>query len=139
MSHKERHYKRYGDMSADSNSNKNTTMHVQSSGNIQEITSESEWDGLLSSASDRIVIVDIYADWCSPCKAFEKPFEDLASRYTSRTKIFRRANVDNKSLGRYFKDISGVPTILFFRGTSLVSKVTGVNMDEITEKVRSIN
>jgi thioredoxin 1 len=70
------------------------------------------------------VLVDFYAPWCGPCKMLAPFLEQLAGEFTSRVK-FSKLNVDETSelAGRY--DITGVPTLMLFRGGETVDRVVG--------------
>ena len=70
------------------------------------------------------VVVDFYAPWCGPCKMLAPLLERLAGEFAGRLK-FVKANVDNCSelAGRYA--ITGVPTLMLFRGGEAVDQVVG--------------
>ena len=70
------------------------------------------------------VLVDFYAPWCGPCKMLAPLLEQLAVQFNGTIK-FAKLNVDDAPVlaGRY--DITGVPTLMLFRGGNVVDRVVG--------------
>lgn len=57
------------------------------------------------------VVIDLYADWCGPCRMFAPTFDATASEYAGKVK-FARVDVDaNRPTARLFS-IRVVPTIV---------------------------
>jgi len=63
--------------------------------------------------SDKPVIVDFWAEWCSPCLYMIPAFENLAKKYSEKI-VFGRLNVDNNReiAGRY--QVFSIPTFMLF-------------------------
>jgi thioredoxin 1 len=71
------------------------------------------------------VLVDFGAEWCGPCRALAPIVEDLAKEYSGRLKV-GTVDIDRaQDVARQFQ-IMSVPTIIFFKGGSVVDKVTGL-------------
>jgi len=79
-----------------------------------------------------LALVDFYADWCSPCKAFEPIYDEVSTEIGSKVK-FLKLNVDDgyESASKY--RIMSVPTIIAFKNGVEVARHTG-SMDK--EKLR---
>jgi thiol:disulfide interchange protein DsbD len=100
---------------------------------FQTIASSEQLDSALQQAQGRITMVDLYADWCVACKAFEKyTFSDDSVRNALSQVQLLQANVtannaqDNALLQHL--QVLGLPTILFFdaQGKEIPnSRVTG--------------
>jgi thioredoxin 1 len=73
---------------------------------------------------DKPVIVDFYAEWCGPCKQLGPILEDFAAEHPDVRVV--KVDVDKNSalVGRY--GIKGMPTLLVFRGGTLMTQSTGV-------------
>jgi thioredoxin 1 len=70
------------------------------------------------------VVVDFYAPWCGPCKMLAPVLEQFAGEFLGRLK-FAKANVDQTpDLAASF-EVSGVPTLMLFRGGEAVNRVVG--------------
>ncbi len=70
------------------------------------------------------VVVDFYAPWCGPCKMLAPLLEQSAGEFAGRLK-FAKANVDETpELAARFA-VTGVPTLLLFRGGAAADRVVG--------------
>ena len=75
-------------------------------------------------AHDGLVVVDIWADWCTPCRALVPIFETLADRYDLRVRVAKLdADANLETVTRY--DIRALPTVLMFQGGVLVERLSG--------------
>ena len=76
-------------------------------------------------ATQGLVMVDFWAEWCGPCRAIAPVLEELAEASEGRVTLMK-VNVDeNPDLaGRY--GIRSIPTILFFKQGAIVDRVVGV-------------
>ena len=60
------------------NTNANTSA---APGTIVHCNSEDEYYAALEAAGDRLIVVDCFAVWCTPCQKISHVFCDLASQY----------------------------------------------------------
>ena len=74
--------------------------------------------------SDKLVVVDFWAEWCGPCRAIGPVVEELAKEYEGKAKI-GKVNVDNNSTVSTNFGITSIPCILFFKGGKIVDKQIG--------------
>ena len=72
----------------------------------------------------RALVVDVWAEWCGPCRMVAPVVEDLARDFAGRV-TFGKCNVDeNPKLASSFS-ITAIPTLLFFANGMLVDRVVG--------------
>ncbi|MBN9121381.1 MAG: thioredoxin [Planctomycetes bacterium] len=71
------------------------------------------------------VVVDVYADWCGPCRALAPLLEKLAERYAGAVK-FVKVNLDEEPEVAEVYRVEAVPTLLFFRNGQFADRVTGI-------------
>ncbi len=82
--------------------------------------------------NDRVVL-DLWAGWCRPCRAFSPVVEEVARRFVDRV-AFGKVNVErDPSLAEGWKVVS-IPTLLFFRDGRLVGRLTGVRPPQTLER-----
>ncbi len=70
------------------------------------------------------VVVDLWAPWCGPCRMVAPTLEKLAGEYAGRLRI-AKLNVDENPRTAQSYQVSGIPTLLFFKNGRLVDRVVG--------------
>src|SRR6266566_10067554 len=75
-------------------------------------------------ATEGLVMVDFWAEWCGPCHAFAPVLEELAEASEGRVTLMK-VNVDeNHGLALRYA-IRSIPTIVFFKDGAVVDRVIG--------------
>ncbi|HKL74130.1 MAG TPA: thioredoxin [Clostridia bacterium] len=78
--------------------------------------------------SDKIVLVDFYADWCGPCKMLA-PILDNISEEMPHIKV-GKVNVDQENnLAQAFA-VSSIPTLIVFKNGKIDKKAVGYQSKE---------
>lgn len=86
----------------------------------------------------RPVLVDFSATWCPPCKMLKPVIERLALEYAGKLDIFSVDTDQNIDLSQRF-NISGVPTMIFFKTGKEVRKLVGFrDYDTLKREVDSV-
>ncbi|MBZ0098337.1 MAG: thioredoxin family protein, partial [Taibaiella sp.] len=89
--------------------------------------------------TDKLVLVDFYADWCSPCKKMEPFLMEIAVEKADILDL-QRVNADKNTLIAQELNISGLPTILLYKNKKLVWSHLGyIGKDELLEKISTFN
>lgn len=80
---------------------------------ITHVTKETFHKEVLEASKEMPVVLDFYADWCGPCQAQAKIFEELEAKGID-FKICK-CNVDeNEDLADDF-EVETIPTLVFFK------------------------
>ena len=74
--------------------------------------------------SSKPVIVDMWAEWCGPCRMVGPIVEELAKEYEGKA-VIGKMNVDNNPTVPTQFGIRSIPTILFFKNGQLVDRQVG--------------
>jgi thioredoxin 1 len=83
--------------------------------------------------SDKLTIVDFWAEWCGPCRAIGPVIEELSKDYAGKIKV-GKVNVDLNPTVSMNYGITSIPAILFIKGGKVVDKQIGAVPKSILEK-----
>jgi thioredoxin 2 len=80
----------------------------------------------LSAALDtgQLVLVDLWAPWCAPCRMVAPVLERLAVRYAGRVKVVK-VNVDENPVTAARFDARSIPTLAFVQNGATISRTVG--------------
>jgi len=88
--------------------------------------------------SDKVTVVDLWAEWCQPCLAMGPTVEQLAVEYKDRAKV-GKLNVDNNAEVPMQYNVRGIPTFLIFKNGELKDKLVGMQSKKmLQDKIESL-
>src|ERR1035437_8481813 len=73
-----------------------------------------------------VVLVDIYAEWCGPCKLIAPIVDELSIDYKDQIKV-GKIDADQNSDIVSKLNIRNIPTVLIFKDGEVVDKVVGLD------------
>ena len=85
-----------------------------------------------------VAIIDFYADWCGPCKAFNPVLQKVAKDFAGKA-IVGKINIDNAQTLAKKYDVKSIPTVLFFKDGKLVGKSKGAQpYGRLSKNIKSL-
>jgi thioredoxin 1 len=79
----------------------------------------------LINGTEKPVLVDMYAEWCGPCKMITPIIDELIQEYEGKVEIIK-VNVDDNPLSAAAFGVRSIPTLLVFdKKGELVKKHSG--------------
>lgn len=72
----------------------------------------------------RPVLVDLWAAWCAPCRMIAPALEEIAGELMGKIRI-AKLNVDENPQTHAGLRVSGIPTLVMFKGGKEVDRVVG--------------
>ena len=83
-------------------------------------------DQSMASALDtkQLVLIDLWAPWCGPCRMVAPVLEQLAAKYAGRIKVVK-VNVDDNPRTAQTYDARSIPTLVFAQDGKTVERIIG--------------
>jgi thioredoxin 1 len=70
------------------------------------------------------ILVDFWAEWCSPCKMIAPVLDELAEEYQGRVRIGKVDVAEHQHLAVQYQ-VTAIPTLILFKGGEVVQQIRG--------------
>ncbi|WPQ60354.1 thioredoxin [Chitinophaga sancti] len=84
-------------------------------------------------SSDKLSVIDFWAEWCGPCRAIGPVIEELSKDYAGKVNV-GKVNVDQNPQLSINYGITSIPAILFIKNGQVVDKQVGAAPRSVLEK-----
>jgi thioredoxin len=94
-----------------------------------------------STVKQGIVLLDFWAGWCAPCRAFSPIFAAAATRHPDV--VFGKVDIEAETGLAAAFEIQAIPTLMVLRDGMLLASLRGAlsaaGIDELVGKVRALD
>jgi len=88
--------------------------------------------------SELPVLVDFWANWCTPCRMIAPIIEELGKEYDKKIKI-GKIDIDENSKTPTQYGVMSIPTLMFFKKGRVVDQAVGaLSKAELKKKIEEI-
>ncbi|AES80410.1 thioredoxin [Medicago truncatula] len=113
-----------------------TTGPTVTVGQVTEVNKDTFWP-IVNAAGDKTVVLDMYTQWCGPCKVIAPKYKELAEKYLDVVFLKLDCNQDNKPLAKEL-GIKVVPTFKILKDSKIVKEVTGAKYDDLVFAIDTV-
>lgn len=98
------------------------------------IESSAQLQGILDSSGSNLLMFDLYADWCGPCRILAPLLDKVAAENKSSV-TFYKINIDkNPDIAGMFQ-VTGIPLVVFIKEKQAVQSLMGVQPEAAYRRV----
>ena len=84
--------------------------------------------------SDKLSVIDFWAEWCAPCRMLAPTVEAVADKYADSARVVK-LNVDfNPSVSQRY-GIKGIPTLILFKNGREEERVVGATSEQAISRM----
>jgi thioredoxin 1 len=103
---------------------------------VSSITDENFQEAI--KGTDKLILVDFWAEWCGPCKSLAPALEDASNDLSEKIAVYK-LNIDENPVAPQKYGVRGVPTIVFFRNGEEAGRQVGLlPKSKLYEKIEKI-
>lgn len=106
-------------------------LNEENSNDVISLTSSNYKDEVES--TDKIVLIDFFATWCSPCKIMSPIVDDIASSNKGKVKVCKVDIDKQSSLSKRF-NVSSIPAIFIMKNNKVITSFIGVQTKDVIQK-----
>jgi thioredoxin 1 len=84
--------------------------------------------------SDKLALIDFWADWCHPCHMLAPRVQAIAEDYEDRIFV-GKMDIESNPITPHRYMIRSIPTLLLFKEGELIERLTGVRSKEEIQSI----
>ena len=85
-------------------------------------------------ASDQVILVDFYADWCGPCQQLNPIIAALAKQYEGKA-VIAKVNVDEARDVSFKYQVSSIPRLILFKNGKMIKNVEARDLGALSKEI----
>ncbi len=94
---------------------------------LKELKTREDFNKALKDAGERLMVVDFFASWCTPCVRIVPYLRELAEAYSNA--VFYKVNVDENTETAEYYGIKVMPTFILYKSGFKIERLQGADQD----------
>ena len=94
--------------------------------NVGSVKSEAQFVNIIETSKERLLMFEMYADWCAPCRLLAPVIEEVARENAGRVTIYKINTEENKALAASLR-VPGLPFVLFMKNKEALHSMLGLH------------
>ena len=86
---------------------------------VHKIKSTEEFNNILENAGTKLLVIDMYADWCGPCKRLAPILEEVAKKNPDKADFYKVNTDEFRNIASMF-NVRGIPHVEFLKEKKVV-------------------
>ena len=82
------------------------------------------------------LVIDMYADWCMPCRHSSPQFAKLSKKYKNSN--FVKINVDEEPGVAQSFGVRGVPSFFILKGNKIQASIVGADVKKVEKELNKV-
>lgn len=100
------------------------------------VIDQSNFESLIQ--SDKLVVIDFWAQWCGPCRSLTPTIEEVAAEYEGKAFIGKCDTDENNEIAVQF-GVRNIPMIVFVKNGEVKDVHVGlIKKAELTQKIDAL-
>jgi thioredoxin 1 len=83
------------------------------------------------------LVVDLWAEWCGPCRHFAPVLDQFADENVGKVKAAKLDVDSNQAIAAQF-NVRQIPTLLWFKGGAHVATTSAMSKDGLVKQLASL-
>ena len=101
---------------------------------VYSVNSLNDLQIICENTTSKLIVMDLYAQWCGPCKMLSPKIDSFSNKYTEA--LFIKVDVDiAEDIANYF-NVSSMPTIIFIKNCTEIDRIVGANVQKIEDFIK---
>ncbi|XP_073408547.1 thioredoxin-like isoform X1 [Dendrobates tinctorius] len=101
---------------------------------VSYVESLEEFNAIIISGGNKLIVVDFTAAWCGPCQKIAPFYESLASKYPAI--LLYKVDVDSAVDIATESGIRAMPTFHFYKDGEKVDELSGADPDKLESLIK---
>ncbi|MFC1828246.1 thioredoxin family protein [Thermodesulfobacteriota bacterium] len=92
---------------------------------IPLIENEKQFAEIVELSGERLLMFDLYADWCAPCKELAPILDEVVRENNGRVSAYRVNVDDNRAIAASLR-MTGIPFVVFVKNKAVLHSFLGL-------------